>query len=147
MFGSKKETLSGRVDTLISDAARIVGDVGFTGGLHLDGKINGNVASEPGNNATLWISEKGLIEGNIDVPNVILNGIVRGDVSARDKLVLGPKASISGNVSYGIMEMAQGAQVAGRLMPLNLPVTVATQTGAVALKAVPGNFDGRRSAS
>ncbi len=147
MFGSKKETLHGRVDTLISDAARIVGDVGFSGGLHLDGKVTGNVASEPGNNSTLWISEKGQVEGNIDVPNVILNGIVRGDVSVREKLVLGPKASISGNVSYGIMEMAQGAQVAGRLMPLNQPVTVALQTAAIALKAVPGNFDGRRSAS
>jgi cytoskeletal protein CcmA (bactofilin family) len=147
MFGSKKEALNGRVDTLISDTARIVGDVGFSGGLHLDGKINGNVSAEPGNNATLWISEKGQVEGNTDVPNVILNGVVRGDVSVREKLVLGPKASITGNVSYGVIEMAQGAQVAGRLMPLNQPVTVALQAAAVPLKAVPASFDGRRSAS
>lgn len=147
MFGSKKEALNGRVDTLISDTARIVGDVGFSGGLHLDGKVTGNVSAEPGNNATLWISEKGQVEGNIDVPNVILNGVVRGDVAVREKLVLGPKASITGNVSYGVIEMAQGAQVAGRLMPLSQPVTVALQTAAVPLKAVPASFDGRRSAS
>jgi cytoskeletal protein CcmA (bactofilin family) len=147
MFGSKKEALNGRVDTLISDTARIVGDVGFSGGLHLDGKVTGNVSAEPGNNATLWISEKGQVEGNIDVPNVILNGVVRGDVAVREKLVLGPKASITGNVSYGVIEMAQGAQVAGRLMPLNQPVTVQLQAAAVPLKAVPASFDGRRSAS
>ena len=118
MFGRNKEALSGRVDTLIAAAARIVGDVEFAGGLHLDGRIAGNVTSEAGNSASLWISEKGQVEGNIEVPNVILNGIVRGDVIARDKLMLGPKARIVGNVSYGSMEMAQGSQVSGRLMPI-----------------------------
>jgi cytoskeletal protein CcmA (bactofilin family) len=162
MFGRNKETLSGRVDTLIAAAARIAGDVEFAGGLHLDGRIVGNVRSEAGNGASLWISEKGQVEGNIEVPNVILNGIVRGDVIARDKLMLGPKARITGNVSYGSMEMAQGSQVSGRLMPitktgeqvadqvLSLNASSASPTGvaaAVALKAVPGNFDGRRSAT
>jgi cytoskeletal protein CcmA (bactofilin family) len=147
MFGSRKEAPSGRVDTLISEAARIAGDVEFAGGLHLDGRITGNVKSEAGKNATLWVSEKGQIDGNLDVPNVILNGAVRGDVTARDKLVLGPKASITGNVCYGIVEMAQGSQVSGRMTPINPPTAVAAQPGTVALKAVPGNFDGRRSAS
>jgi cytoskeletal protein CcmA (bactofilin family) len=171
MFGRNKETLSGRVDTLIAAAARIAGDVEFAGGLHLDGRVVGNVVAVAGNNASLWISEKGQVEGNIEVPNVILNGIVRGDVIARDKLMLGPKARITGNVSYGSMEMAQGSQVSGRLTPIapvakqsasqdanqtadqilsqnaSPPNAAAAFAPAAALKAVPGNFDGRRSAS
>jgi cytoskeletal protein CcmA (bactofilin family) len=146
MFGRKEQKLSSKVETLIAEAARITGDVEFEGGLHLDGRIVGNVKSQAGSKSTLWISEKGYVEGNLDVSNVVLNGTVKGDVIAREKLVLGAKARIIGNVSYGAMEMAQGAEVSGKLMPVNQPAVV-EPAAAVPLKALPGGFDGRRSAS
>jgi cytoskeletal protein CcmA (bactofilin family) len=149
MFGRNKDKISGRVDTLISPAARIEGDVEFSGGLHLDGRVNGNVRVQSGSAAaTLWISEKGTVEGNIDVPTVVVNGAVKGDILARERLVLGAKARISGNVQYGVMEMAEGAEVSGKLLPTAQNATQNTQaTAPVALKALPGAFDGRRSAS
>jgi cytoskeletal protein CcmA (bactofilin family) len=148
IFGRSNDKANGRIDTLVAEAARIIGDVEFAGGLHLDGRVTGNVRADIGSAATLWVSEKGQVEGNIDVPIVVLNGEVRGDVLARDKLVLGAKARISGNVSYGVMEMAPGAQVSGKLAPISATgATSSAQSGPVALKALPGGFDGRKSAS
>lgn len=154
MFGRNKEKFSGHVDTLIAEAAKITGDVEFAGGLHLDGRISGNVKSAANSKGTLWISEKGQVEGNIEAPNVVLNGLVRGDVLAREKIVLGANARITGNVSYGLMEMAQGAQVSGKLLPLTPAAAIAaTSTAnaaaqvAVPLNVLPGSFDGRRSAT
>lgn len=114
---NKKMKVSGHVETLIGKGTRIQGDMVFGGGLHLDGKIEGNVHAEPGAAATLWISEQGTIEGMVDVPHVVLNGKVIGDIHAGERIVLGAKARVSGNVYYGVMEMAQGAEVSGKLIP------------------------------
>ena len=54
MFGRKKNApITGKIDTLISKAARVQGDVEFSGGLHLDGRVVGNVRSTGKEKATL----------------------------------------------------------------------------------------------
>jgi cytoskeletal protein CcmA (bactofilin family) len=118
MFGRKKSSISGRIDTLIARSARLQGDIEFSGGLHLEGHVIGNVRTQAGEGATLWVSEQGCVEGSVDVPNVVLNGTVKGDVHARDRVVIGATARVTGNVHYGTIEMALGAQVAGKLIPM-----------------------------
>ena len=51
MFGKKKAFKSARIDTLIGQGTEINGDLVFSGGLHVDGKINGNVMAEKGSTA------------------------------------------------------------------------------------------------
>jgi cytoskeletal protein CcmA (bactofilin family) len=106
-----------RIDTLIGRSAQVQGDIDFAGGLHLDGRVAGNVRADAASGSTLSVSEHGVIEGSVDVPNVMLNGAVKGDIRARDKLVLGAKARVLGNVQYGVIEMALGAEILGKLMP------------------------------
>ena len=110
-----KESKPGRIDTLIGKASRVSGDLGFAGGLHLDGTIAGNVQAEPGTSSSLSVSESGSIEGNVDVPSVMLNGQVKGDIHARERLVLGANARVEGDVFYSVIEMTLGAQIMGRL--------------------------------
>jgi len=72
----------------------------------------------------LSIAPQGIVEGNVEVPRVIVNGEVRGDIRARDRVELGPTARVSGNVSYGVIEMAAGAVIQGRLVaPADSPTT------------------------
>src|SRR4030095_8746087 len=66
----------------------------------------------------LSVSESGFIEGNVEVTNIVMNGTVNGDMYARDRLVLGGKARVNGNVYYGVIEMAPGAVITGKLIPL-----------------------------
>ena len=116
--GSSSGSKSGSVDSLIGRQTEILGDVRFSGGLHLDGRIKG-VVSVSGNgdaSATLSISETGTVEGDIRVPNVILNGTVIGDVHATEKLVLNAKARVSGNVHYKLLQMEPGATINGQLV-------------------------------
>jgi cytoskeletal protein CcmA (bactofilin family) len=104
------------IDTLIGAKTRIDGDVEFAGGLHIDGYINGNVRSEPGSGATLSVSEQGCIEGSVIVTNIVLNGIVKGDIEAGDRVEMGPKARVLGSVHYKTIETAVGAQINGKLI-------------------------------
>lgn len=105
-----------QLETLIGAKTRINGDVEFSGGLHLDGYINGNVTGEAGAGATLSVSEHGGIEGSVRVSNVILNGLVKGDIDAVERVELGEKARVLGNVRYSAIETAVGAQINGKLI-------------------------------
>ena len=107
-----------RIDTLIGKSARVHGDVDFQGGLHLDGQVLGAVRADPEAGSSLSVSESGSIEGAVQAATVILNGTVKGDIRARERLVLGATAKVEGNVYYGIIEMTLGAQIVGKLVRL-----------------------------
>jgi len=118
MFGNKKvksKVVSGSYDTLLSGKTAIKGDVNFSGGLHIDGKVEGTVSAE-GNDAVLRISEVGEVEGDVYAPHIIINGTVHGNVYASEHLELASKASIHGNVYYNLIQMAMGAAVNGSLL-------------------------------
>lgn len=118
MFGRRKQT-STRIDTLLGKSATLNGDLEFSGGLHLDGRVNGNVRSNASDGGALSVSESGFIEGTVEVTNIVMNGTVNGDMHARERLVLGGKARVNGNVHYGVIEMAPGAVITGKLIPLS----------------------------
>ena len=104
------------IDTLVGTGTRIKGDVEFKGGLHVDGVIHGNVLAQPGEECWLSVSNSGVVEGEVRVPNVLLNGRVLGDVFAVQRVELGTTAQVEGNVHYTLIEMALGAQVNGKLV-------------------------------
>jgi cytoskeletal protein CcmA (bactofilin family) len=114
---NRSEKSAARIDTLIGRTASVQGDIEFSGGLHVDGHVTGNVRVAPGGAASLSVSEHGVIDGSVEAPQVVLNGTVNGDIVAAERVVLGAKARVRGNVSYGVIEMALGAEITGRLIP------------------------------
>ena len=116
MFLKKKNFNSARIDTLIGQGTVINGNLEFSGGLHVDGTINGNVVAEEGSDALLILSEFGHIQGEVKVPNMVLNGEIVGDVFGSNRVELAPKSCINGSVYYNLIEMAIGAQVNGGLI-------------------------------
>ncbi len=119
MLGKKKQKArrpAGHFDTLISSRTTVEGDVHFSGGLHLEGRIHGKLVAEDGSDAVLRIAESGEVKGDVSVPHVVINGSVHGDVYASAHLELAEKASIVGNVYYNVIEMAMGASVNGSLV-------------------------------
>ena len=105
-----------KVSTVIGQGTAIDGDVGFSGGLHLDGTIKGKVSGEAETQSTLTVSEQGKVEGDVYVDNLILNGEVVGDVYARERVELATNARVTGTVYYRLLEMAMGAEVNGQLV-------------------------------
>ena len=118
MWGKTKSstTKTAKIDTLIGQNTELRGDVVFSGGLHVDGTIKGNVIADQDSGSVLSVSERGLVEGEVKVPNVVLNGCVVGDVYATNHIELAANARVKGNVYYKIIEMARGAEVNGNLV-------------------------------
>jgi len=115
MFNSKKQP---PIKSLVALGCRIDGNFNFAEGLRLDGYIHGNIISQPDSPSILVISETAEVVGEIHADHVIINGKVDGPVHARLMLELQPKARITGDVTYKLLEMHQGAIVAGKLCPL-----------------------------
>jgi cytoskeletal protein CcmA (bactofilin family) len=144
----QKQTKNAKIDTLIGARTRINGDVEFVGGLHLDGYVNGNVRGDPGEGVFLSVSEQGCIEGSVIAPNVILNGIVKGDIEANDRVELGSKARVLGNVHYTVIETAVGAQINGKLIHrTKLPAGNAEQAAGAAIRGSAGGEPGPKESS
>ncbi|WHI48887.1 polymer-forming cytoskeletal protein [Microbulbifer sp. EKSA008] len=102
--------------TLIARQTEISGDIHFRGNLVIEGKVRGNVTAHSDSDARLQIVDGGIIEGEIRVPQVVINGNVKGDVFAARHLELASKAMVEGNVHYKLIEMLKGAQVNGALV-------------------------------
>ncbi len=116
MFGKGKTSSGSRIETVIGRQTRLEGDIHFSGGLHIDGTVKGNILAEPGSDAVLTVSEEGCIKGDVQVPNLVLNGAVEGDVHATERVELASHAKVTGNLYYNLIEMAMGAEVNGNLV-------------------------------
>ncbi len=115
MWGNRRREKPA-LDTMVGRQTTVQGDVGFSGRLHVDGTIKGNVTADAGSSSLLTMSEHGTIEGNVAVPSIVLNGVVTGDVRAAEHIELAPRARVTGNVYYNLLEMAMGAEVNGNLV-------------------------------
>ena len=114
MLGKKRNHVP--IGTLVGADTRILGDIEFVGGCHVDGYVKGNVKATRDERSVLSVSERGCVEGAVSVPHILLNGTVKGDVRASERVELGPKARVIGNVQYKLIEMAIGAEVNGKLI-------------------------------
>ena len=115
MFGKKAQP---PIKSLIAQGSRIEGNLRFTDGLRVDGEVAGDIRANPEQPSILVISEAAVVQGEIHADHVIINGAVRGPVTAKELLELQPKARIEGDVCYKALEMHQGAIISGTLRPL-----------------------------
>ena len=115
MFNKKKQP---PLKSLVAQGARVVGDIFFAEGMRVECSITGNVRPVDSNPSILVIAETAMITGAVSADHIIINGTVKGAVSARMMLELQPNARIEGDVEYGALEMHQGALISGRLTPI-----------------------------
>lgn len=102
--------------TLIAENCTLSGNVHFSDELSVNGVIQGDVIAEPGSKAKVTVSERGRVEGDIRVPNIVVNGEVDGNIYSDKHVELAAKACIKGNVYYHLIEMVMGSRVDGNLV-------------------------------
>ncbi len=113
-----RKTKQPPIRTLIGEGTVIDGELRFVEGLRIDGHVNGNVTASGEEHSILVISENARVTGKVKAGHVIISGHVEGPVYSDELLELQPKARIVGNISYGVLEMHQGAMVDGEVHPI-----------------------------
>ena len=116
MFGGKTSKPQTRIDSLIGEGTTVEGNVIFSGGLRVDGRVKGNVLTADEQPSTLVLSERARNEGEIRVSHAVINGTVVGPVYGAEYVELQAKSNVTGDVHYRTLEIQLGAVVQGRLV-------------------------------
>lgn len=98
--------------TLISEGTELSGDISFSGTLEILGKVTGNIVSEQ-KDARVRVLNGGAVEGDVKAAIIEVNGSIKGNIFALERLCLEPNCTVSGNIHYTNMEMRSGAQLIG----------------------------------
>lgn len=92
---------------------RIPKDATIIGELRCDGatRVDARVEGEGNINGVLLVSQSCVWVGKITADKIIIEGTVEGQIIARQKLQIAPKAKVSGNISAPEMYIAPGARL------------------------------------
>ncbi len=118
MFAAKDRPVaraSGSNLSFIGTEVTITGNIGGTGNLHIDGRVEGDVTA-----ATIILGTAGHVRGNIVADDAQIAGTIEGTVAAKS-LSIEATARIIGDLSYDSVSVANGAQVEGRVKRLTRP--------------------------
>jgi cytoskeletal protein CcmA (bactofilin family) len=134
MFSKKHSKPQTQIDSLIGAGTTIEGNMSFSGGLRIDGQVNGNVVATHGKPSTLVLSEHARVNGEVNVTHLVINGTISGPVFVSDYMELQSKARVNGDVHYATLEIQLGAIVEGHL----IHTSTAVQDKVVAFKSSSG---------
>lgn len=114
-FGPKK-VQANQVDALIGSATQVDGNVKFSGGLRIEGQVNGSV--EGVGDSMVVLTKAAMIGGSIKTTRAIIDGTVSGPMVIAEHLEIRANARIVGDVTYKVINVQDGAIIDGRLIPM-----------------------------
>jgi cytoskeletal protein CcmA (bactofilin family) len=107
------------ISTLIGVGTVVEGAVTFSGGLHVDGVVNGQGSAEEGSSeGVMRLGSSGSIRGDVMVPFVLIDGRIEGSVYATEEVRLLANGRIDGDLIYRSLNIEAGGVVNGSLLRL-----------------------------
>jgi cytoskeletal protein CcmA (bactofilin family) len=105
MFGKG----SRKLETIIGDGTRVVGQVSVKGTIRIDGIVEGDLHAD-------WVvvGETGKVVGNIRSRGVVVGGSIEGNIEATETVELTGKASMTGEICAPKLTVSEGAVFNGR---------------------------------
>ena len=96
--------------SLLGKGTEIAGDISFSGGMRVDGIIRGTVHTE----GSLIIGASGLIDAEVSVRNISINGEFRGIIRASDRVEIHKDGKVFGDIYSPCLIIEAGATFEGR---------------------------------
>ena len=91
--------------SLLGKGAELTGEISFTNGLRVEGTIKGKVRSE----ATLEIGPGGIVDAEVTIRKISINGEFRGVIRASDRVEIRKNGKVSGNIFSPCLIIEAGA--------------------------------------
>lgn len=88
----------------------------FDGVLRVDGAIAGGIRSQ---NGKLVMTDRGCIEADVEVATALIDGYVKGNITATERVVLGDHACVVGKVTAPEFAMSVSAILEGELVAIS----------------------------
>jgi cytoskeletal protein CcmA (bactofilin family) len=93
------------ITTILGKGSNFDGKLTFEGTVRIDGHFSGEIRTE----GTLILGESAEVEANILAATVVVQGRVRGDISASESLSIQAPARVQGNLNTPNLMIEKGA--------------------------------------
>ncbi|MGD2294209.1 MAG: polymer-forming cytoskeletal protein [Candidatus Aminicenantes bacterium] len=107
MKEKKIEIDKGKITGFFDKKTEIVGDLKFSGSFQIDGFFKGKIDTE----AVLIVGENGKVEADIKVGTIIINGEIKGDIQAVDRVEINSTGRVTGTITGPHLVVKEGAHI------------------------------------
>jgi cytoskeletal protein CcmA (bactofilin family) len=105
-----RQSAAGEITTLLGRGATFEGKLTFEGTVRIDGRFKGEVFSDD----TLVIGEGAQVEAAIDVGEVIVQGTVVGNITAKRSIEIHAPGRVKGDLHTPVLQIDKGVIFEGR---------------------------------
>ncbi|MHC1789454.1 bactofilin family protein [Solidesulfovibrio sp.] len=126
MFGrsTKKKPRLDAITAFLGAGTQYHGQFNFQGVVRIDGGVIGDIISD----GVLVLGQEGLVEGSVQVGELVASGRIVGDVVASRRVILNKSANVRGNLITPSVIIEDGAVINGQLR-MTAPDTVIVAAG------------------
>ncbi len=108
---------------LISEGSSFEGTILFDQFTRFEGTINGSLKGTPG--TEIVISNNGVVEGKIQADQITIDGFVRGEIIAKQKVIISGTGRVIGKIISPSIEIQFGGFFDGNCQMENLKPSLA----------------------
>jgi len=105
MDNKKKMLDSDKITGFFDKDTEIDGNLTFKGSFRIDGHFKGKIDSE----SILIIGEKGKVEADVNIGYIIINGEIKGNIQATEKVEINATGRVIGSVITPKLIVEEGA--------------------------------------
>lgn len=105
MKDKPREMNEAKLAGLIDMESEFKGDLVFKGSFRIEGYFKGTITSD----ALLVIGERGKVEADVKVGQLVINGEIRGNLQASDRIEIHNKGRVYGSVLSPRLTVEEGA--------------------------------------
>lgn len=95
-----------------SSGLKVRGEISGSADLYLDGELNGKITIPDG---VVTVGPNGNVHADIEAREVVIEGVVQGNLKARDRVHLGSSSRVQGSVLTPRIGIEDGARLRGKV--------------------------------
>jgi cytoskeletal protein CcmA (bactofilin family) len=107
---ARQKSVVGEINTLLGRGSEFEGKLTFEGTVRIDGKLKGEVFSDD----VLVIGEGALVEAEIDIGEIIIQGTVVGNIRAKRGIEIHAPGRVKGDLTTPSLQIDKGVIFEGR---------------------------------
>jgi cytoskeletal protein CcmA (bactofilin family) len=109
---------------LIDQETYLKGDLSFKGSFRIEGQFQGTINSD----SLLIIGEKGKVEADVKVGQIIINGEIKGNIQAAEKVEIHNRGRVFGSIVTPRLMVEEGAYLEANCQTTDRPGAVKSTT-------------------
>lgn len=113
------------ITTILGKGSAFDGKLTFEGAVRIDGEFSGEIRTQ----GTLIVGETAEVKAQIVAARIVIEGVVRGDITASEAIEIHAPARVYGNLATPALEIQRGSVFEGNSTMESSPQLVAGQNG------------------